>query len=89
MNHVIKASGLIESFSHRKLQRSVDLSLLSCRLNIKEATKISTVIANNSQEWIKHKHEVTTKDIRAYVFKQLKIYSEDAAIVYKYIKDIW
>jgi transcriptional regulator NrdR family protein len=89
MKHIIKTNGNVEDFSTRKLQKSITHSLYAVHAADEEIETITARVCEAITDWIANKHEVSTKDIRAAVTRELAKYDKDAAVLYKKHKDLW
>lgn len=89
MKHIIKMNGTVQDYSSNKLRKSITHSLYAVHVTDDEAASITTEVSAAITNWLANKHEVSTKDIRAAVTRELAKYNKDAAVLYKKHKDLW
>lgn len=87
---VIKNSGRrrSEQFNADKLKQSIEAACLSVRLPDGVASDTAQRTAHAVGEWMKHKPEVTSEDIRRVAARELHGVSPEASYLYKHHKKI-
>lgn len=83
--HIIKSKGHrpTESFDKAKLHQSVSAAALSARAPEGQADNIAIAVTNYVLEWLEHRPEVTSHDIRIVAGRHLRAHHPDAAYLYE------
>lgn len=80
---VKRMPGHTEPYDERKLYASVYAACLSVRTPAGEAELTANCVCRDITPWLSHKTEVTSLDIRQQASSHLKVYSPDAAYMYR------
>lgn len=86
--HIIKRSHpgrhRSEHFDREKLRKSIVAACLSCSVPSGHADSIARRIADEVEEWLNDKPEVTSDDLRRTATHYLRTHHPDAAYLYEH-----
>jgi transcriptional regulator NrdR family protein len=89
MKHIVKRAGHSEPYDIRKLYASIYAACLSVREHPPTAELIAEEVGAGVSNWLEHKHEVTSNDIRRVAAKHLHAINPDAAYMYLHHRVVW
>lgn len=89
MKVIVKRGGHNEEYDIRKLYASVYAACLSVREHPGSAELIAEEIVRDVEQWLAHRHEVTSNDLRRQAGKHLTAINPDAGHIYKHHRVIW
>lgn len=89
MKHIVKRAGHAEPYDVRKLYASIYAACLSVREHAATAELVAEEVCGSVSQWLDHKHEVTSNDIRHKAAEHLRIINPDAAYMYLHHRIIW
>jgi len=72
-----------ESFDKAKLHQSIVAASLSARTPPGQADNIAHAVTNYVLEWLEHRPEVTSHDLRLVATRHLRAHHPDAAYLYE------
>lgn len=74
----------IEEFNRQKLHKSLVVASLSSGAPAGHAESMARRVTDEVVEWLEHRPEVTTNDLRRISAKYLKTYHPDASYLYEH-----
>lgn len=77
-----------EAFERRKLHDSIVATCLSVRSHEGEAETTATSVCDSVVNWLTHKPEVTSDDLRHKAAAALATYHPEAAYLYKHYRSV-
>jgi len=82
---IIKRQGQrpTESFDSTKLHKSIVAATLSAQTPPGQADNIANAVTNYVLEWLEHRPEVTSHDLRLVATRHLRAHHPDAAYLYE------
>lgn len=89
MKVIVKRGGHNEEYDIRKLYASVYAACLSVREHPGSAELIAEEVVKDVEQWLNHRHEVTSNDLRRQAAKHLTAINPDAGHIYKHHRVIW
>ena len=88
MSHVVKRKGHKEEYDSRKVYASVYAACLNVHMHQGEAELVADKVANEINDWVKTKGEVTAHEIFLSTTQVLKKYHPDASFMYETHRDV-
>lgn len=82
-SHIVKRGGRIESYEQKKLASSVIAACLSVRTPVGSAELTARSVCHRVEDWLHHKPEVTSDDLRRKTAEALEEYNPEAAFYYR------
>lgn len=89
MKHIVKRNNRSETYDERKLYASIYASCLSVREPENAAELIAEKVCGDVGEWLQHKSEVSSADIRKEASTFLETLNPNAAFLYQHHRIIW
>ena len=89
MKCVVKRAGHTEIYDERKLYASVYAAMRAVREPAGTAELVAKEVESKVQNWLEHKHEVTSNDLRRVAAEHLRNINPGAAFIYKHHRVVW